>query len=610
MRRIALLWTVLAAAVLAGSAHADVAIRQIDASRYPDLRIRVHAPPSADLAVRVNGRRPRDLERTNLGLQQAVVVAIDRSRSMAGQPAAAAVGAARGFLLTKPRGDRIEIVAFGHNAVALTGLEIATIDGDTALRTMSVDARKGTALFDAVVIGSEDLGQQPVVGRTLILLTDGGDLGSEANLRAAIDSARRNNVAVYGIGLGSADLRALRALAGATGGRVYESASLSTLSTIYARIRNELRQTWLLELPISDRPGDKVKVTVASGSEATSRMLAIPGGSASGGSSAIPSVFLGGAGQMIFAWLAGLLIAASLVFAFRRPRADKVKQRLRQIERDTDEEPFKKRMLRSLEGSFSASEARLSGLRMWTRIEAIRARSNVRLRTVHLAYIAVAGATLAGLVGAAGSLGPLLTLLLIAMAFIAPFVVVNILAKRRANALDAQLPDLLAAIASSLRAGHGLKHALESIIDTTKAPANEEFARVLSEARLGRPLDEAMLAMCERMGSEDLGYVAAAVRVQSHVGGSLAGLFDMVSETIRVRQRHARRVRALTATGRASATVLTALPIALALLLTLIDHTYLSPLFQTSIGRTLVVLSIISMTIGGLILRKVVAVPA
>ena len=247
---------------------------------------------------------------------------------------------------------------------------------------------------------------------------------------------------------------------------------------------------------------------------------------------------------------------------------------------------------------------------MWARIEAVRERSNVRLRTVHLAYIAVAGATLAGLIGAAASLGPLLTLLLIAMAFVAPFVVVNILAKRRGQALDAQLPDLLAAIASSLRAGHGLKHALESIIDTTKAPAAEEFARVLSEARLGRPLDEAMLAMCERMSSEDLGYVAAAVRVQSNVGGSLAGLFDMVSETIRVRQRHARRVRALTATGRASATVLTALPIALALLLTLIDHTYLSPLFQTSIGRTLVVLSIISMTIGGLILRKVVAVPA
>jgi tight adherence protein B len=110
------------------------------------------------------------------------------------------------------------------------------------------------------------------------------------------------------------------------------------------------------------------------------------------------------------------------------------------------------------------------------------------------------------------------------------------------------------------------------------------------------------------MGSDDLEYVAAAVRVQSQVGGSLAGLFDMVAETIRVRQRHARRVRALTATGRASAGVLTALPICLAVLLSLIDHSYLTPLLQTGIGRLLIVASAISMSIGGLALHRIVAV--
>ena len=69
--------------------------------------------------------------------------------------------------------------------------------------------------------------------------------------------------------------------------------------------------------------------------------------------------------------------------------------------------------------------------------------------------------------------------------------------------------------------------------------------------------------MCERIGSPDLEYVATAVKVQSQTGGSLAGLFDTLSETVRERQRHARKVKALTALGRMSAIVLVSLPIAL-----------------------------------------------
>ena len=66
---------------------------------------------------------------------------------------------------------------------------------------------------------------------------------------------------------------------------------------------------------------------------------------------------------------------------------------------------------------------------------------------------------------------------------------------------------------------------------------------MLGEERLGRPLDEAIAAMCERIGSPDLEYVATAVKVQSQTGGSLAGLFDTLSETVRERQRHARKVQ-------------------------------------------------------------------
>jgi tight adherence protein B len=131
---------------------------------------------------------------------------------------------------------------------------------------------------------------------------------------------------------------------------------------------------------------------------------------------------------------------------------------------------------------------------------------------------------------------------------------------------------------------------------------------VLGEERLGRPLDEAIAAMCGRIGSEDLEYVATAINVQSQAGGSLATLFDTLSETVRERQRHARKVRALTSMGRMSATVLTALPFGLAALMTLISPSYMAPFYKTSTGHILIGFCLVSMTIGALLLKRIVNV--
>ena len=95
--------------------------------------------------------------------------------------------------------------------------------------------------------------------------------------------------------------------------------------------------------------------------------------------------------------------------------------------------------------------------------------------------------------------------------------------------------------------------------------------------------------MCERIGSPDLEYVATAVRVQSQTGGSLAGLFDTLSETVRERQRHARKVKALTALGRMSAIVLVRCRSGSAALMTLLSPAYMAPLYTTSGGHTLIV---------------------
>ena len=83
---------------------------------------------------------------------------------------------------------------------------------------------------------------------------------------------------------------------------------------------------------------------------------------------------------------------------------------------------------------------------------------------------------------------------------------------------------------------------------------------MLTEAGLGRPMDDALAEMADRIGSENFSFAITAVTIQRQVGGSLASLFDMVAETVRNRQQFARKIRSLTAMGRMSAYTLIAIP--------------------------------------------------
>ncbi len=142
-------------------------------------------------------------------------------------------------------------MVFGSRAVSLTHFSQATIDGDLALRTISADDRSGTALYDAVTLAASDLRKQPLPARVLILLTDGRDSGSFARLSDAVHEARAAGIIVYAIAIGSTEPQALETLARATGGRVYQSASPATLSSIYSHVRTELARTWRLSYTTS-----------------------------------------------------------------------------------------------------------------------------------------------------------------------------------------------------------------------------------------------------------------------------------------------------------------------------------------------------------------------
>lgn len=155
---------------------------------------------------------------------------------------------------------------------------------------------------------------------------------------------------------------------------------------------------------------------------------------------------------------------------------------------------------------------------------------------------------------------------------------------KRQQALVDQLADTLSILASSLRAGYSFLQALDTVSKEIGEPSAHEFQRVVAEIRLGRPIDDALVALAERVRSDDLKWAVIAINVQRQVGGNLAEVLDIVSSTVRERAYIRRQVRVLSAEGRISVGILAAIPFILLLYLAIVRPEYVSLLFTRTGG--------------------------
>jgi tight adherence protein B len=168
---------------------------------------------------------------------------------------------------------------------------------------------------------------------------------------------------------------------------------------------------------------------------------------------------------------------------------------------------------------------------------------------------------------------------LLGAAVLAVQVVRRRIAKRKA-AFEAQLPDALSLIASSLSAGHTFLRAILMMCEESDPPLAEEFGRVVAETRLGDPVVDALERMAGRLQIRDLDIVVQAIRIQQTVGGRLAELLHTLSDFIRARDEVRREVRVLTAEGRMSAYVLAAMVPVLLGVIQLMNPGYVAPLYR------------------------------
>ncbi|MFA5596404.1 MAG: type II secretion system F family protein [Pusillimonas sp.] len=178
-------------------------------------------------------------------------------------------------------------------------------------------------------------------------------------------------------------------------------------------------------------------------------------------------------------------------------------------------------------------------------------------------------------------------------------------ARRRAR-FDAQLPDLLLALAGALRAGSGVQSALRQVVVQFPAPLSQEFGLLLREQRMGVAFDEALAQLSQRLPTDSTRLVVSALTIALHNGGNLAETLERIALTLRARLHLLGRIDALTSQGRMQAWVMAALPLLLGMVLYQLEPEAMGQLWGSFLGWVVIAAIVLLELAGVLMIRRIV----
>jgi tight adherence protein B len=202
--------------------------------------------------------------------------------------------------------------------------------------------------------------------------------------------------------------------------------------------------------------------------------------------------------------------------------------------------------------------------------------------------------------------GPLLFGLFAFLGFILPSNAIAYYRKRRIKQFNAQLVEALQQMANALKAGLTFAQAVEAIARETKPPIQQEFSLFTREVKLGVSIDDALLNMAKRVGSDDLELVATSTTIARSLGGNMAEIFETISATIRERFRLEGKIDALTSQGRLQGWIVASMPLVLGTVLNYMRPDLMEPMFQSWFGYILITLIFIMEGIGIFLIRRIV----
>ena len=375
-----------------------------------------------------------------------------------------------------------------------------------------------------------------------------------------------------------ADVEAVVEMVATLGGSSLEVASEEDLDKGFEQVADQLAGRFRTTFSAPAGNAKTQELTLASGKASTTVEYA-PGAVRAGAANLAPSVaadggFLDGlTSSSWFIWLIVLLGVAAVVLAVWTlltmilPDDDNLVRRLKHYEdpygenADGDERrrrPGSRCRILKRAVDFTGDMAERRGI--LEKLEADLERANLPLRAAEALFFAAVGGVLLGVLVLAMTRSPIMALVAVLVAVFLPRALLSFRIRKRQKAFVGQLPDMLSLMAGTLRAGYSIGQGFEAVSREIDDPMGRELRRVVTENRLGRPLDEALDSVADRMESDDFAWAVMAIRIQREVGGNLAELLLTVADTMTQRERLRRDVATLTAEGRISAIVLGLLP--------------------------------------------------
>ena len=192
--------------------------------------------------------------------------------------------------------------------------------------------------------------------------------------------------------------------------------------------------------------------------------------------------------------------------------------------------------------------------------------------------------------------------------FFAPAGAVRFYRQRRVKLFNTQLTEALQQMANALRAGLTFQQAMDQIGRESTAPLRQEFGLFTKEVKLGVPLEEALVNMANRVGSEDLELVATSTNIARQLGGNMAEMFETIAATIRERFRLEGKINALTSQGKLQGWIVASLPLWIGLFFNWYRPDLMEPMFENAYGYILVSVILMLEAIGFLLIRRIVAI--
>lgn len=543
-----------------------------------------------------------DVERTT-------VLVLDASNSMFQRDKfASATAAVDAFLEAAPADVRIGLVTF---AGSISDVIEPTTDHDSvraALETITL--RKGTAVYDAIGAGLDEVGTAGY--RSLLVLSDGGDTSSSTTLDVVSKDAVDEGVVVDVVSLANPkNAETMSALAEGTGGQVIP-AEQAALQGVLAEQADALAQQLVVTF---DRPAEaadeaNLSVSAEAGGSTFTDSAFVSIGTANAAPDLVESgrSLVGTPGMLAGAVALAMGLAGLLAVVLGGPNRSSAERRIDAYFGDDGGDNRRGQGNGAdIKGSAVALADKVVSADLESRISQRLAGAGSALTAsewllLH-AGIAVGTSVVCFVLG-----GPGLAVLGLVLGTIGPWLYMKFRHGRRLNRFNGQLAETLGLMAGGLQAGLSLPQAIDSVVREGNEPMAGELRRALVEQRLGVDITDALEGVGFRMDSEDFNWIVMAIRIQREVGGNLAEILHTVADTLREREYLRRQVRALSAEGRLSGYILTALPPLIGLYMMFANPDYVSLLYTTLPGFILLGVAAVLLGIGSFAMSKLAKV--